>query len=363
MDSTIRIAKLAICAPSDIKKELHIIRNVVDEFNLSHGDVNELFVKSQHWSTDTYPDMSAGRAQAAINRQMIDDADIVVGIFWSRFGSPSGLADSGTEEEIMRGIHQDKQVMVYFSRKEPLPADADPAQLDAIARFRERLQDTGLYWSFASKRQLEKDFRSHLAAAVYRWNEGKENLSETSTTPEVNQTMTGDGVQVGGNVGSVEYHQKPKKITKVVERRPGSISASEQLRIKEIIEGLVDKTTGKTRQEAFAMWGARLNNLCQVSKREDILSAQMSEIETWNLTQSGILTRGLKSKDPDQWRKKRIGAIKAAMRTLGFDETTYYPILTKRLKLKKPLESLKHLTKTDLERVYQAVRRDSRQKS
>ena len=111
------------------------------------------------------------------------------------------------------------------------------------------------------------------------------------------------------------------------------------------------------------MWGARLKNLCKVSKREDILSAQMPEIEAWYQTQSGILTRGLKTKDPDQWRKKRIGAIKAAMRAQGLDEATYYPMLTKRLKLKKPLESLKHLTKTDLERVYQAARRDSRQKS
>jgi hypothetical protein len=55
------------------------------------------------WKTDSAP--AAGeRQQAIINGQALDTSDILVGIFWSRFGSPTGVAESGTEEEIHRSV-------------------------------------------------------------------------------------------------------------------------------------------------------------------------------------------------------------------------------------------------------------------
>jgi hypothetical protein len=59
-------------------------------------------------------------------------------------------------------------------------------------------------------------------------------------------------------------------------------------------------------------------------------------------------------------RASRIKAIKAAMNGIGKSNENYYPELSDRLNMKRPFTSLTRLTKTDLDRVYQMVLRDSR---
>jgi hypothetical protein len=76
---------------------------VITDWNLEDGERCGFWLKHQHWFTDSHPDLS-GPPQTVINQQVIDETDILVAIFWSRFGTPTGMADSGTEEEIRRSI-------------------------------------------------------------------------------------------------------------------------------------------------------------------------------------------------------------------------------------------------------------------
>lgn len=56
--------------------------------------------------------------------QLVDKCDMAVGVFWTRLGTPTDLAASGTVEEIERLGQADKIVMLYFSRaKVDLEAD------------------------------------------------------------------------------------------------------------------------------------------------------------------------------------------------------------------------------------------------
>jgi hypothetical protein len=56
------------------------------------------------------------RPQAIINRQLVDDADLLFAVFSTRLGSPTGVAESGTAEEIERLRGMQKPVLVYFSQ-------------------------------------------------------------------------------------------------------------------------------------------------------------------------------------------------------------------------------------------------------
>jgi hypothetical protein len=98
----------------------------------------------------------------------------------------------------------------------------------------------------------------------------------------------------------------------------------------------------------------------KVPKREALLSTDMPDVEAWYRQQKAIQTTGYKTKAPDQWRASRIRAIKAAMTSMGKTNERYYPELSDRLNMKKAFTSLTRLTKTDLDRVYQMVLRDSR---
>jgi hypothetical protein len=56
------------------------------------------------------------RPQEIVNRQVVDACDILIGIFWSRLGTPTRISDSGTEEAIERFLNTGRPVMLYFSQ-------------------------------------------------------------------------------------------------------------------------------------------------------------------------------------------------------------------------------------------------------
>ncbi|WP_353622123.1 hypothetical protein [Halocella sp. SP3-1] len=60
-----------------------------------------------HWETSAFPE-SGKRPQALLNKQIVNDSDAAIAIFWTRFGTPTEEYDSGTEEEIEKMLKSDK---------------------------------------------------------------------------------------------------------------------------------------------------------------------------------------------------------------------------------------------------------------
>lgn len=181
------IFKLVCCGPSDVTKEISLVKQVIDEWNLAIGLEADRFVHFAHWKTDATPDLS-DRGQGVINRQIIDKADILVAIFWSRFGTPTGKARSGTEEEILRAIQQNKRVLLYFSNIAPPLKGTDEGQYQQVEQFRRDMSDQGLYFTFQSRREFEKLFSMHLGRALEEVrNASKPKRESRKSTPSVSQ--------------------------------------------------------------------------------------------------------------------------------------------------------------------------------
>lgn len=146
--------KILISCPSDIKEEVEIIESVFASFNDFHDKMG-INIRSRHWSKDIYP--SAGRRpQELINSQIVKDADAVICIFWTRFGSPTGEYDSGTEEELESLLQSGKQIFLYFSH---VPTDwrsLDNSQTEKIKAFEERHKNDILYKSYDEIKDFEK---------------------------------------------------------------------------------------------------------------------------------------------------------------------------------------------------------------
>jgi hypothetical protein len=162
---TVRLFRVFLSAPADVISEYEIVSGILREWNVQHGQALGVRVELVHWRTHTYP-ATGRRAQALINKQAFDQSDIVVGIFWTKFGTPTGRYGSGTEEELRRGITQNKSVMVYFSRIPPPSGQGQPLQASKITAFKEKLGKKALYWEFSSLDGFERDFRNHLAMAM-----------------------------------------------------------------------------------------------------------------------------------------------------------------------------------------------------
>lgn len=165
MPQLIQLFRLFVGAPSDATEEHSIIRGLIEEWNRDHGSTTRARVEMAGWRTHSHP-AAGDRPQALINKQVVDGSDIIVGLFRYRFGSPTGKAQSGTEEEIRRGIRQRKKVMVYFADLPEPRRRRERGEFARVQRFKQKYGDRAIYHTWTDLSAFEKAFRQHLAAAM-----------------------------------------------------------------------------------------------------------------------------------------------------------------------------------------------------
>ena len=362
---TVKLIRIALCGPSDVEQEIGIVKDVIRSLSDREMDGRGIMLKPLDWRGNSSPDLSQ-RPQSVLNRQIVDKADIVVAIFWNRFGSSTGLYDSGTEEEIKRAHTLTKRVMVYFSKRFKA-GRVDSVQLGYLDTFKCKLRFLGLVEEFEShddfrekfSRQLLQSVDELLAGSAQKIDEsGKAERRRTEANTTVSQSQRGGSGNVqAGVVRTLNVRSQKPKIT--VAPPPGCVSAGELKQIGEWIEALAEGEAGISRRQAFGKWGQMFNNKFNIPKRDLLPSSKMGEACAWYEQQRKMQRIGYKTAAPDLWRNDKYAFIKARMREMGRTNTEYYPELSARLKMKRPFLSLKALSKKDLQRVYNMVSRDS----
>src|SRR6266852_2885349 len=76
------------------------------------------------------------RPQEAINRQLVSRCDILVGMFWTKLGTSTGVAESGTVEEIDQFVAAGKPALLYFSSRPIDPNKIDLKQHRKLRSFK-----------------------------------------------------------------------------------------------------------------------------------------------------------------------------------------------------------------------------------
>lgn len=153
-----RAYRVLIASPSDVEAEREIAVRVIQEWNDLNSYTRKVALLPLRWETHTAPEYGT-RPQEVINRAIVDNCDLLVGVFWTRIGTTTGLADSGTLEEIERVGKAGKPVMLYFSNVEIDPERIDLVQLQRLQSFKEKTYPNGLVEHF--KTQI--DFKDKLA--------------------------------------------------------------------------------------------------------------------------------------------------------------------------------------------------------
>lgn len=157
------VFNVLIASPGDVTKERALVREVIHEWNALHSFSTKKVFLPVSWETHSHPSMD-DRPQGVINEQIVDKADLVVGIFWTRLGTPTGLATSGTVEELERLVRAGKPAMIYFSSA-PVQLDSvDVAQYEQLKAFKAALGQRGLYSTYDSPTEFRDMFSRHLAA-------------------------------------------------------------------------------------------------------------------------------------------------------------------------------------------------------
>ncbi len=180
MQEAVKQYTILISAPSDINSEILIIKKCFDKFNRGEGKQNKINLLTQYWKDDTFPEQG-DTAQNIINKQIVYGCDAAIAIFWNKFGSPTENYGSGTEEELETLQKNGKDVSIYFSEKDGSLTDVDPEQLRKIREFKTRVQQKGLYSTYATDEELEEKLSRHLSSIVLKW--GNKKLAKYTPPP------------------------------------------------------------------------------------------------------------------------------------------------------------------------------------
>jgi len=355
-------ANVVLCGPGDVERELTIARAVIDEWNKRNFGPLNCGIQSAHWSTDAVPSMEA-RGQQVINWQLIDEADLVVALFWRRLGTPTGLHESGTAEEICRAQARGIDVMVYFSKiEDPRPIE-DPDQWDRLQAFQAKALVAGFPWTFRSRREFRDRFAAHLDKKVPEILARKKMGGGKKAGTTIKQTQTGGSgnLQIAGDGNVVKLSSTSQKRPRVViERSPDHLTPAEQKRVSDWIEDLsilMENAQKKSTSTAKGELWSRLKNHFEVPRYELIDSSRMPEVKAWYQGVKREIQNSARRTAPDIFRGGKIPGIKAAMREMGRTNEEYYPEIAHRLKI-RTFSSLKDLTPKNLEKVSNLVRRD-----
>ena len=156
------VLTVLIASPGDVAREREIATEEIHRWNAANGRARQLVLSPVRWETHSSPQMGA-HPQAILNKQILEDADIVVGIFWTRLGTPTPEYPSGSVEEITKHVDAGKLAMVYFSNA-PAPLNkVDQEQWKALQAFKADCQGKGLLHEFSSDEEFRRDFGHHLS--------------------------------------------------------------------------------------------------------------------------------------------------------------------------------------------------------
>lgn len=113
------ILNVMIASPSDVAEERQLVRDAIYEWNAIHSKQFGIMLNPVGWETHVAPEMG-NRPQEIINKRILENSDILLGIFWTRLGTETGEYVSGTVEEISKHIASQKLASIYVCDR-PIP--------------------------------------------------------------------------------------------------------------------------------------------------------------------------------------------------------------------------------------------------
>jgi len=186
----VEVLKIFLASPSDVAKERDYVIEVIEEINRtiapSKGVILEV-VSSKH----TFPGYGQD-GQSVLNKQIgtMKEYEIFLGIMWSRVGTPTQRAPSGTIEEFKRAVranksHEKPEIWFYFRKLEAhLDTKEKLEQAQKVVTFKKEVQRKALTHDYNSPSNFRDRFRQDISL----WLNARPNKTSRPRTAAVNRT-------------------------------------------------------------------------------------------------------------------------------------------------------------------------------
>lgn len=162
------VINVMIACPSDVSAERQIVKDSVQVWNSVNAEDKQIVLMPMAWDTHSSPKMGE-RAQEIINKQVLEHCDLLVAIFWTRLGNPTGDFRSGTVEEIEKHVSTGKPVLIYFSSAPVRLDSVDDQQYKALQDFKHECEKKGLIETYETISEFNDKFNRQLAQTIIRY--------------------------------------------------------------------------------------------------------------------------------------------------------------------------------------------------
>lgn len=222
------IMQVLISAPNDIINEIRIVNEVISTWNAINSKNSKKYLDLISWKTHAYP-QAGSTPQDLLNRQIVNETDILIAFFWTRLGSPTEDYQSGTVEEIEKLIIKGIPVMVYFS-KQPVSLDSvDVEQYKLVKEYCNKLKDRALYGEYTSAEELRNILNRHIGQVIGSVNQNV--INENSDQKKAIESF----------LESIEQLYRKAKVEWTSEEKSRPVSTDDAKWImKSIIDSLID---------------------------------------------------------------------------------------------------------------------------
>jgi hypothetical protein len=175
------VYRVLIASPSDLGEEREVVTHAINDWNAQHAIQECSVLLPVRWETHATP-KSGVRPQEAINNQLAKNSDILVGMFWTKLGTKTGVADSGTVEEIDLFVAAKKPALLYFSERPIAPGKINLQQHKKLRKFKDQTYKNALTGSFASPEELRQALLRDLLSQVRELNASRKGTEVPTLT-------------------------------------------------------------------------------------------------------------------------------------------------------------------------------------
>ncbi|WP_026224140.1 hypothetical protein [Marinobacter gelidimuriae] len=269
------VIPVMIASPGDVADEREIIRSIIHDWNDVNAEASAVMLAAIGWETHSSPELGT-RPQELINKRVLKNCDLLIGVFWTRLGTPTGKSPSGTVEEIEEHVAAGKPAMIYFSSKPVAPESINAEQFAQVQAIKKKWQPQGLIETYEN---LE-EFRAKLSKQLQLSLTKNEYLKGLFAAPEV-EVVT-ENPATPDNRQQYSLSEEAKTILKAAaSKEDGTILKSSTLGGR-IIQAGGESYGGGHGREA-AKWEAALNEL----ESEGLVVGRGYKGEVFELTHEG----------------------------------------------------------------------------
>lgn len=249
------VVPIMIASPGDVAEERDVIRNVIHDWNDVNAQRSKVMLAAVGWDSHASPELGA-RPQELINKRVLADCDLLIGVFWTRLGTPTGKSPSGTVEEIEEHVASGKPAMIYFSSKPVALESVDLEQYKLVKDIQKAWKQRGLIETYDNIEQFRQKLSKQLQVCLNK-NEYLQKTLEVVGEETRTEVETYDRLSARYRLST----EAAELLKAAAEDEHGMIMKTEYIGGQQIQAG--SRSFGESSRREFSKWEAAIRELVE----------------------------------------------------------------------------------------------------